>query len=80
MIIIIIANSYTVLLCSGDTLGDFDVFTHLNLTRNIQGRYYKFGLPDGSDDKNLPALQDPGLIAGLGRFPRRRNDNPVQYS
>ena len=34
--------------------------------------------------KNLPAnaedVRDVGSIPGLGRFPRRRNGNPLQYS
>ena len=30
--------------------------------------------------KNLPAMQIPGLIPGLGRSPGGRNDNPLQYS
>ena len=34
--------------------------------------------------KNLPAnavdIRDMGSIAGLGRFPRGRHSNPLQYS
>ena len=30
--------------------------------------------------KNLPAMQDPGSISRLGRFPREGNGYPLQYS
>ena len=42
------------------------------------------GFPGGSVIKNLPANAGDagyvGLIPGLGRFPRRGNGNPLQYS
>ena len=42
------------------------------------------GLSGGSVVKNPPAnagdLRDSGLISGLGRFPGKGNDNPLQYS
>ena len=38
----------------------------------------------GTVVKNLPAsagdARDVGLIPGLGRFPGKANDNPLQYS
>ena len=37
--------------------------------------------PCGTVDKNLPAnARDKGLIPGSGRFPRKWNGNPCQYS
>ena len=39
-----------------------------------------YGLPDGSDRKNLPAIQRPGSIPGLGRSPGEGNGNRLQYS
>ena len=51
---------------------------HLNLISVL------LGFPGGSVVKNQPASArdtgDRGLILGLGRSPRRGNDNPLQYS
>ena len=42
---------------------------------------YTLGFPGGSVVKNLPVnARDSGLIPELGRFLRRRNGNPLQYS
>ena len=39
------------------------------------------GFPGGSDDKESGCNKgDPGLALGLGRSPRKRNGNPLQYS
>ena len=39
------------------------------------------GLPGGSDGKQSPCnAGDPGLIPGLGRFPRERIGYPLWYS
>ena len=39
------------------------------------------GFPGGSEDKASACnAGDPGLIPGLGRSPRERNGNPLQYS
>ena len=39
------------------------------------------GFPGGSLVKNSPAnAGDAGLIPGSGRFPGKRNGNPLQYS
>ena len=43
-----------------------------------------YGLPSGTEAKNLPATQevqaDLGSIPGLGRFPGEDNGNPLQVS
>ena len=42
---------------------------------------YILGFPGGSVVKNLPVnARDSDLILELGRFLRRRNGNPLQYS
>ena len=45
---------------------------------------HKPGFPGSSVVKNMPAnagdVRDTGLIPGSGRFPRRGNSNPLQYS
>ena len=39
------------------------------------------GFPGGSDDKESVCNGgDPGSVPGLGRSPRERNGNPLQYS
>ena len=38
------------------------------------------GFPGGSVVKNLPAVQETGLIPGSGRLPGEGNGNPLQYS
>ena len=39
------------------------------------------GFPGSSDGKESACSEgDPDLIPGWGRFPRERNDNPLQYS
>ena len=39
------------------------------------------GFPGGSEGKaSAYNVGDPGLIPGLGRSPRERNGNPLQYS
>ena len=41
---------------------------------------YKWGFPDGSVVKNVPAnAGDAGSIPGSGRSPGEENGNPLQY-
>jgi len=41
---------------------------------------YKWGFPDGSVVKNVPAnAGDTGSIPGSGRSPGEGNGNPLQY-
>ena len=38
------------------------------------------GFPGGTEVKNLPAMQETGLIPASGRSPGGGNDNPLWYS
>ena len=38
------------------------------------------GFPGGLDGKNLPKMQDPGLIPGWERVSGKGNCNPLHYS
>ena len=40
----------------------------------------KTGFPGGAAVKNPPAVQETGLIPGLGRAPGEGNGYPLQYS
>ena len=42
---------------------------------------YVIDFPGGSDSKeSICAAGDMGFIPGLGRFPRKGNSSPLQYS
>ena len=49
---------------------------HISIAFNLTHR-----IPGGSDCKESAcSAGDPSSIPGSGRFPRKRNDNPLQYS
>ena len=56
-----------------------EISSHVNLTL-----YLTLGLPKWLSGKesacNAGGTKDAGLIPGSGRFPKRGNGNPLQYS
>ena len=46
----------------------------------VQPKTLQWGFPGGAVGKNLPASEGGSRDSGLGRSPRERNGNPLQYS
>ena len=44
------------------------------------GEQFKGDQGGSAGKESICDAGDPGLIAGLGRFPRKGNGNPLQYS
>ena len=75
-----IATDSDVCSCHLFILSSIDIVTVLDFDHSNRC----MGFPGGSVVKNLPASAgdtgDMGSIPGSGRFPGRRNGNPLQYS